>query len=456
MALLDSEITIEEFVKLTPNGVKIADFVQIRDAISKRYKEIYGQDIDISGATADGVFINDLSLIINNICQSIRTMYANLDINTATGTYLDNLCRLSNIVRKPATPSKAFIGLKNLSSSDIIISKSTEENGTTFSDAMGNEWLYSGQEIVLEANGAEYTNIEVKSSVNGKVIAPAGTINVAIGNLNIEVVQLEDAIVGSNEETDAELRARRNYSISSGGTTVVEGLLGALLELPYIEDAKVYVNNSDDDVQNFSKDGMTVGAHSIYVILRQTDATQSNINAEIANIIYEKLTPGISSADIEGTVQNGEIISQIYEPSDGHQAVYNLIVKWKKAEPVHPNIVINLQAYDTFVYKNETEEGYEQSFNALLVDRLVNYLNELPISKDLFASELIGEVMMADPTAQGRSSFYVSSVSISDSTDGKFTNKDTFYKYSAVKSEVLEGTKSGLTTPITITLKGDE
>ena len=132
MGYLDSTRTITDFIRFTNAGVDIASFTQIRDAITTRYKEVYVQDIDltVTPTNADGIFVNDLSLMVNNILQSIKTMYANLDVNTASGVYLDNLCRLSNIVRKHATPSNVYNTVKNIGNDQIKIKKRSDEDGT--------------------------------------------------------------------------------------------------------------------------------------------------------------------------------------------------------------------------------------------------------------------------------------------------------------------------------------
>ena len=81
----NTDVDISEFIKITSAGVQIANFPQIRAALIERYKSVYGDDIDLSTASADGVFVNDLALIINNILQTIKTVYSNLDVETASG-----------------------------------------------------------------------------------------------------------------------------------------------------------------------------------------------------------------------------------------------------------------------------------------------------------------------------------------------------------------------------------
>ena len=57
---------------VTNSGLEVAEFYQIRDAIVRRMMEIYGEDIDVSSASADGEYINMEADIINNIYKSLQ------------------------------------------------------------------------------------------------------------------------------------------------------------------------------------------------------------------------------------------------------------------------------------------------------------------------------------------------------------------------------------------------
>ena len=61
-----NDVDISNFIQFTKGGIKIASFVEVRESLINKYKEVYGSDIDLSTASADGVFVNNLALIINN------------------------------------------------------------------------------------------------------------------------------------------------------------------------------------------------------------------------------------------------------------------------------------------------------------------------------------------------------------------------------------------------------
>ena len=85
MAYKEMNINWTELIQFTKNGVYVADYQEIRSAICNRFKEIYGQDIDLATTSADGIYVETLSLMINNILQSFKHFYAQLDVRTASG-----------------------------------------------------------------------------------------------------------------------------------------------------------------------------------------------------------------------------------------------------------------------------------------------------------------------------------------------------------------------------------
>ena len=415
MGYLDNTRTITDFIRFTNAGVDIASFTQIRDAITTRYKEVYGQDVDltVTPTNADGIFVNDLALMVNNILQSIKTMYANLDVNTASGVYLDNLCRLSNIVRKPATPSNVYITVKNIGNDPITIKKSSDTDGTTFVDVSGSEWVYEGDDVILNAGTSQ--SIQVFSSIAGEVEAVAGSIVQAIGNQYLEVTQPTNANLGNDAETDSELRARRAQSVGATGATVLEALTGALLNITAIRDVKIYNNNTNSNMT--ALDGTVVGPHSIYVIVRREDGIIVP-DSTIGQLISDMLTPGI------GTTEPAVATKKSYNVGRASQylSFADEIFHWKECVPVTTGtITITLSKFAN--YSNETA--------ALIQQRVIEYFDALPIGQAPNQNDVLFTAMTADPTFNGLPTYSVTSI-----TGVPTTNADTYFKFSASNIEV--------------------
>lgn len=417
--LKDRKFEIGNFIRLASAGMEVAEFVDVRDVIIKRYKEVYGSDIDLSTASADGVFVNDMALIINNILQVMKSLYSNLDVDTASGVYLDALCRLANVNRMGATKSTASIIVTSLlTTGDPVTFGDTDENGNvtnqiTFVDKSGTEWVSDASVTLGPGESAE---VKVTCTESGPVDAPAGWIAQTLLVMNLKVEQTENAVRGSNEESDTELRQRRAQSSGTNGVSVLESLVGALLEVTGIDDVSIYNNNTLVNVT--AKDGTVIAPHNMYIIVRQ----QKGLNitdATIGDLIYTKLTPGIKTTASTAAATNGiakqyEFIPQMLGVTINY---FNQFVYWKKAVAIKPTITAKIKPTQYF-----TENEF-----ATIAQEVYNYANNIKLGDSIDADQIFIAILEADPEFKGQRTYSVSSSNVSvASTD----NPDTYYEYS--------------------------
>lgn len=395
----ERNVNIDQFIKFNAGGIVVADYDQVKAALIKRYKDTYGYDIDLSNTTADGVFVNDLALIINNVLQSFKTLYGNLNVDTASGAYLDSLCRLSNVTRKRAIPSTA----------QLLITSSVDTmlySGTLFIDTTGNEWVYNGNDIEILASADAY-RIDVTCTQLGPIEAKANSITQTVEATYLNVAQLSDAAVGNNDETDEELRARRDKSRGAQGVTVLESLVGALLAVDGIEDVQIINNNSASS--STASDTTSIPAHSVYVVIRKSE-TVNITDDTIGNIIYNAMTPGISTTPFTGT--NG-IAGEYDVTLDPALSFISQTVYWKLATPIAPTVQVTLIK----------GRNYTSSTSTAIGDAIMTYLNHLSLSELISINDIIITATYADNTA----SYVISDVTVSDSS----TNPNTYFKYSS-------------------------
>ena len=418
---------IKDFVKFDASGVSVADFTEIRSAIIERYKSAYGTDIDLSTASADGVFVNDLSLIMNNILQSMLTLYSNLDVENASGKYLDTLCNLSNIKRKEATPSSVSLQITNIGTDTL-----NNITRLTFIDQSDTSWIYTN-EAGLSIVRNETKEITAICEQDGPTEAPIGFITMLAQNYPLKITQTADAIVGRDTETDDELRSRRSKSLGGNSVTVLENAISALTSISGIDDVYIYNNNQSNT--KTAKDGTIILAHSVYCILRLEDGVTVS-DETIGNIIHDKLTPGIRTTALAETVGNtGKSKSYTFVEKAYNTAIEesNQIIYWKQAVPIAPEIKIIINTYDYFTSDEINTIG----------KRVINYLNKLNVSENLDKNKILIEAVQADPKFKGNLTYYVNSISID--TSKYEVNPDTYYYYKDISS-----TQSGTTYTISL------
>lgn len=416
--LRDRTFNVGNFCRLGAGGLEIAEFVDIREAIINRYKEVYGSDIDLSTASADGVFVNDISLIINNILQVMQQLYSNLNVETASGIYLDALCKLANITRLPATNSVVSLIVKSqYTSGDPVKFGDVDANGNilnkiTFIDRGGNTWTSN---VSVTLGPGESVEVSATCDEVGPVEAAAGWVNQTALVMNLSVEQPADAIVGSNVETDTELRARRVTAAGAAGTAVLEAVIGGLFDIAGIDDVKIYNNNSLEE--QTAKDGTKIKPHDVYIIVKQ----QANITIDdstIGDLIFNKLTPGIrttqSTDSTTGVPKEYDYIPEMWGTA---LTMFNQKVFWKLAKPIAPQITIKITPSQYFS---------ESEFHDI-AQAIADYANSLKIGNDISKDELFFETIQADPLFKGVRTY---SLALADVTVASTDNTDTRYEYS--------------------------
>lgn len=443
MATANNQYDIEQLAKVDSNGFQAALFPQIKDAYVKKMQEIYGYDIDVSSASADGQFVMAESLVLNNIYRTLESLSDNLSPASATGKYLDILASLSGAFRQGATYSTATVYIANNSTVPLTPSY------LLLNDKNGNRWQWINpiesantyKVTFPPKNGNNYnvTAIEVTCTELGPIAASStGQYNMSkpadrntVFNLpakdrgcdifetinagSLSVYQQSDAITGFAEETDASLRARRLRSFGQSGRTVLDSVASNLLNVPGVIDSWVYSNNTNTDSAALA-DGVVVPPHSVYAVI----ATQPDINVPSINIgtaIYNTITPGIATTDPGNMIQGGNVNSETFNITDH---LTNTIY-WKKALLTDPVLTIE------FTLKNDLAgKMLSDNQKTAITNTIKEFFNNINIGEDVSMPLLTQLIESVDfRTAKyGLPTYEVKSIfvkGLGDTTDQKNT-----------------------------------
>lgn len=398
-------------ITFNANGVVVADYQQIRATLVEQFKNIYGSDIDLSTSSADGIYIETLSLIINNILQTIKSMYANLDTRTATGKFLDILCALTNVTRKPATKSTVYVTIKGLSPNEPFL----VGNQLVLLDKNGTTWTC--EPFTADENGE--ATVLAKCDEFGPVKAEVGWIYTTAQMLpGVTITMQSEAIPGTWRESDAQLRARRDSVLSMRSTTVLEGIIASLLNVSGVLDVQIY--NNDTLAAITAKDGTSIPKNAIYIVLRK-NPNIAIADSVIGSIIYEKKTPGVHTTETT-SLTTGVAKSYNYP----NVLNINQEVTWKECIPIAPTITIEVAPKNYFVSGTSAN-----STGNVIANKVIDYLNNLRVSQDIDFLELQSVILFADPKYRGVSTYSLVDLKI-DGLAQSFTNPDTYFNYSNV------------------------
>ena len=332
---------------LTEYGFNRKRLDEIKKEKEKSFKNIFGENINLSPQSNFGQIIGIEAESEALVWEIAELVYNAFYPATAQGVQLSNLVTLNGIQRKRATYSKVVLSIIGLDGTKIPA-------GSLVSIPNNSEKFSTDIDVVISSGVA---TVEATAVNSGKIIALAGSItqidNPVFGWQS--VTNLADAKVGTDEETDAELRARRSKSTKSPGQNMSDALFAQLLNLDNVSDVRIISNGTDTT----SSDG--IPAHQFLSIVN------GGLNSDIAKTIWINTPQGIMSygdvtekiIDSQGFEQNirfsRPIIVDIFftivitvdsnYPATGDEDIKDNIVKFGESNNVIGKDIILSQFY---------------------------------------------------------------------------------------------------------------
>lgn len=493
--------SINDLIKIKDSGFDIAIFPEVRDALAKAFRDIYGNDIDISSASADGQYITSESLIWSKVLECVQSISNKLNPNTSTGKYLDVIASLAGVSRENASYSTCDVYVKWNGSND------SKPNTLTLIDKNAKEWVWlnpldyngnttitfkAGEVKILNFKCREIGNISASgfpiSNITDSVWEDVANNPTSYGDiyqtLNVSdflVLQVDNATVGYDKETDNQLKKKIKRLQASGSDTTIQGLISGLLQVGGIKDVLV-VNNTEGNpltVNVTSTDSVDVPLHNVFVGIRCQDGIHVDPN-EIGDVIYRKLTAGVSTKyddssitsantwvyppDVQETYstsgtdwvdedyEDAKKYGKVGEVNPNHSItfpiymVYNTTIYWYQATTFDKDITIHFKTvganttFNTNFKSNNAE--YENEQLQYIASTLENYFNNLEMGSNISISEIESIVQSCDyKTRTGLATFITSGGDIG-SGGGALKNAPMNFMYFNVHNTYYAGTRS--------------
>ena len=261
------------------------------------FKTIYGSDIIVDSNTPDGQMINIFALAKTDILALLTTIYNSQDPEQAVGVALDAVCQFCGITRKGGSYTEVAIDITVTSTVTLRGLSEPTEITYTVSDNNGTQF----QLITSATITAGTHSLNFRAANLGAVLVLADTITnpvtvvagvTTINNPSIPYQQ------GENQETDAQLRLRRDRSVAVPAQGVFDSLLGNVLNISGVTDAILFENDTN------AVDANSVPAHSIWLIVDGgEDADIANAMAVIRNIaVGMKGDTSVDVTQIDGSI----------------------------------------------------------------------------------------------------------------------------------------------------------
>lgn len=305
--------------EFTIDGLSIETFEEIFNAAAEKYKDIYGQDINIDQNAPDGQRLAISTKAAIDVQEVVQQIYNGLDVDLASGVFLDIIAKIAGLTRRPATRSSVEVDI--VTTADITLPSSY-----IVADENGQNW-----QTIEEVDLTTGTNsVTLYAEFYGAYEASANTVNEPV-TIILGVESINNplaAVAGDAYETDEEFRQRRDRGVENPALSIVGALLSALLDTEDVTDAQVYENKLS--TYDFVRDMV---AHSIWVIV------EGGSIADIAETMAKNKTMGATEkGDITGNYD--EIIT-----ANGTDYIYRNLMKFQR--PTLKDLYVSVNATAT-------------------------------------------------------------------------------------------------------------
>lgn len=289
------------------NGLVTQSLEEIREDLIAKFKEIYGQDINIEQNSSDGQWLNIMAQEKKDMLDLFTQFYNNLDPDRVVGIPQQILYKLNALTIQAYTYSYVYV---NVTVSESVTLQGLDDNiesadgtGYTVRDTNGNRWILATTQNI-ETAGTYLLNF--RAGDLGSVTALPNTITVmetvlrGVTGVNNPA---NNYITGNTGESSAQFRRRRNQAMAVPSQGFDESTQSQMLNLPNVTQCKVYDNRTDEVVNG-------IPAHGIWVIV------QGGTPEDIGRVIYNNLPPGIPMKGSQSVVVpkiNGDVVTMYYD-----------------------------------------------------------------------------------------------------------------------------------------------
>lgn len=319
---------------IKPEGFLLKTAPLIFESIGANLRASIGAEIETEEDTLTGHVAAAVSDEIAELWELGQAAYAARDPDQATGDALDGTSAISGtareepspstvtltatgdpttalaagrIVRVAAVPTTRFVTLEDAviaatdawaPSTDYVVGDRVTNAGRVYVCRTAGESAGAGGPSTTDADitdgsahwrylgeGTADVDVDAECEDTGPIVANAFTLTDIVTPVSgwDNVTNLEDAELGTDVETDAALRVRREEELSAIGAGNVETMRARVAKVTGIKDVDVFENTSD------VVDGSGRPAKSMHVIVNPGTATA----ADIAKAIFETKPGGI-------------------------------------------------------------------------------------------------------------------------------------------------------------------
>lgn len=223
---------------LSRTGFNRPNQAQLKTEIDQRQKELFGEDVNLSSKSPNGILSGILSWAISIVWQVVERVYHNGHVSSAEGVSLDYKTIEFNTSRNPEQFAEGQVLITGTPNFTVLA-------GTRYEKENGVDYAVK-ENVTLDITGQGVADIvSLSPGIEGN--ADPNTITVqSEPNSDVLTVTNPSMVEGGREkETDEELRKRLFQLGASNGSGTTNAILADVLATPGVRAANITVNQED-------------------------------------------------------------------------------------------------------------------------------------------------------------------------------------------------------------------
>jgi uncharacterized phage protein gp47/JayE len=343
--------------RVDENGITAPSFSDMLEAIQSAYSAIFGADVYIDPDSQDGQLLAIFVKAMSDGNDAAIACYNSYSPSTAVGAGLSSVVKINGIKRKIPSSSSAIVRLRGVAGTEI-------GNGVV-RDILGNNWSLPASVIIPNTGEIQVTAV---CQTLGAVVADLATINqivTPIPGWQTVSNDMAAAVPGAPVESDAQLRRRQTFSTAIPSLSVLDGIVGAVWEVPGTVRVKGYENPLD-----FTDPVTHQPPHSIAIVSQGGDV------GAICQTIALKKTPGSQTT--------GDVAQMVVDP----YGIPNVVRYWQL-------VLVPL----TVIITVTPLPGYNSGTSTMIRAAVIEFVNRLDIGETSYHNRLFAPANLAGDAA---------------------------------------------------------
>jgi len=242
--------------------------------LNAEVKTIFGDNFNVSPESPDGQVNGVISESNANLWELAEEAYNAFNPKAASGVTLSNLVQLNGITRLAATRSRVELTLTGDSGTVIpegsLISTSDTGDKLSTDDSVTIDGAGSA---IVQATALEFGPISMLADTITQIDTPLSGWDTVTND--------DNATLGTNEESDADLRARRQRSVAINAQSIIDAIRAGIENIDNVTQAVVLENDTNVEDSN----GLPPKSFQVVV--------SGGTNADVADVIWLKKPAGI-------------------------------------------------------------------------------------------------------------------------------------------------------------------